>query len=161
MDNWHCHQSNCVTARQMNFTRHVSPRARIVGRDVIARLSNASRFFTPAGWCTLANFSRAGRLVKSNIRTTGMNSNGISPPVDWFARRNVIFITSVAAKFPRKFQILYILHERVARGRIYREKSGVKAGTIDGCENDVNIPDKNITQREWCARTNVIYFFFL
>lgn len=58
-----------------------------------------------------------------------MNSNGISSPVDWFARRNVIFITSVAAKFRRKFQILYTL--RLA-GRNIAKISEVKAGTIDG-----------------------------
>lgn len=70
------------------------------------------RDFSPPPGDAHSRTFRAGRIVKPDIRTTGMNSNGISPPVGWFARRNVIFITSVAAKFPRKFQILYILHVR-------------------------------------------------
>jgi len=118
------------------------------------------RDFSPPPIDARSRTFRVERIVKPDVRTTGMNLNGISSsaPVGWFTRRNVIFITSVAAKFPRKFQI-YILHER-ARSNI-SWKSEVKARTTDGCENDVNISDKNITQCEWCAWIDIIYFIFL
>jgi len=38
--------------------------------------------FSPPRWCTFANFSRQEDRIKPDIRTTGMNSNGISPLVE-------------------------------------------------------------------------------
>jgi len=163
-NNWHCHWfvGQTVLWCVKWISRGMYPLERESSRAMSSPTFRMPRDFSPSPVDACSRTFRAGRIVKSDIRTTGMNSNETSPPVGWFARRNVIFITSVVPLNSPENSKYYIYLTNASRAAEQVVKIWSKS------KNDrwlwkwrEHSRQENITQRQSCARTNIIFCFFL